>query len=173
MMALFATLKKDYSVILDIGSRTGCVLFAAHLMTKCERIIGIEIEQGWVDISRKVAQKFEMEGQLLTQRFFVCQNSFLDRIEIHNENIANKKGLDILSEADLVIMHNPFEWFSKEKGEKEFELMKSNFKKGAIIVTLPSIESQSISIEGWCENITPKEGPWRDELKEFSLYKAI
>jgi len=114
---------------------------------------------------------------LLTRRIFVgkglFQNLFLDRIEIHNENIANKKGLNILSEADLVIMHNPFEWFSKEKGEKEFELMKSNFKKGAIIVTLPSIESQSISIEGWCENITPKEGPWRDELKEFSLYKAI
>ena len=62
MMALFSTLKKDYLVILDIGSRTGCVLFAAHLMTKCKRIIGIEIEQGWVDISRKVAQKFEMEG---------------------------------------------------------------------------------------------------------------
>ena len=98
---------------------------------------------------------------------------FLDRIEIHNENIANKEGLKLLSEAELVIMHNPFEWFSKEKGEKEFELMKSHFKKGAIIVTLPSIESQSISIEGWCENITPKEGPWRDELKEFSLYKAI
>ena len=73
MMALFATLKKDYSVILDIGSRTGCVLFAAHLMTKCERIIGIEIEKGWVDISRKVAQKFEMEGKLLTHRIFVCK----------------------------------------------------------------------------------------------------
>ena len=64
MMALFSTLNKDYSVILDTGSRTGCVLFSAHLMTKCKRIIGIEIEQGWVDISRKVAQKFEMEGML-------------------------------------------------------------------------------------------------------------
>ena len=63
MMALFHTLKKDYSVILDIGSRTGCVLFAAHLMTDCKRIIGIEIEKEWVDISKKVAHKFDMEGK--------------------------------------------------------------------------------------------------------------
>lgn len=157
MTALFATLKKSYSVILDVGSRTGCVLFAAHLMTSAKRIIGVEIEKGWVDISQKVIQKFDMQ----------------DRIEVYNESIVSEKGLLLLGEADLIIMHNPFEWFAKEKGQKEFKLLQRHLKKSSIIVTLPSIESQNISIDGWCENITPKDGPWKDELKEFSLYKAL
>ena len=68
-------------------------------------------------------------------------------------------------------MHNPFEWFTKDAGQAIFSKITTNFKKGANIVCLPSLESQKIDLKGWAENITPTDGPWKDELKEFSLYK--
>jgi len=53
--------------MVDIGSRTGCILYAAHLMTKAEEIIGIEIDDEWCKIQDNVVQKFGMQGRNLVK----------------------------------------------------------------------------------------------------------
>ena len=49
--------------MVDIGSRTGCILYAAHLMTKAKEIVGIEIDEEWCKIQNRVVEKFQMEGK--------------------------------------------------------------------------------------------------------------
>ena len=49
--------------MVDIGSRTGCILYAAHLMTKAKEIVGIEIDEEWCKIQNRVVEKFLMEGK--------------------------------------------------------------------------------------------------------------
>jgi len=89
------------------------------------------------------------------------------------DDVGSDKSLNILSKSDLVIMHNPFEWFSKDAGKSTFDKISKNLKSGAHLVCLPSLESQNIEFDQWAINITPKDGPWKDELKDFSLYKAV
>ena len=55
---------KDFKCIVDVGSRTGCVLYAAYLMSSAEKIIGIEIEPGWCKLQRKIVDQFQFEGNL-------------------------------------------------------------------------------------------------------------
>ena len=63
LTALFSTLNDGkFKTILDIGSRSGCVLFAAALMTKAETIIGIEIDENWAKLSKKINRKFEFQS---------------------------------------------------------------------------------------------------------------
>ena len=51
-----------------------------------------------------------------------------DRIEIHNIDAGSKEGLKLVGEADLVIMHNPFEWFAKDGGRSIFKELTKTFK---------------------------------------------
>ena len=84
----------------------------ALLSPKTERLIGVEIDEKWSNLSRKVAKKFELD----------------DRVEVHNINAGDKEGLALVEKADLVIMHNPFEWFSTDGGAKTFGMMTKHFK---------------------------------------------
>lgn len=70
-------------------------------------------------------------------------------------------------------MHNPFEWFTKDRGDSAFNKILGSLKQGANVVAMPSIESQDIDASKWLENITPTEGPWKDELDSFALYKVL
>lgn len=81
MIALFDTIKDfgDFQTVLDIGSRSGCVVMAgALLMPKTEKFIGVEIDEKWSNLSRKVAKKFELD----------------DKVAIHNLDIGSK-GIDL------------------------------------------------------------------------------
>ena len=98
---------------------------------------------------------------------------YLDRIEVYNEDITSQFSSEKLAIADLTIMHNPFEWFAKDKGSKAFKTILSKLKSGGKVISLPSIESQNIDFSKWLENITPEEGPWKDELNEFAMYKVL
>ena len=83
MIALFDTIKDfgDFKTVLDIGSRSGCVVMAgALLMPKTEKFIGVEIDEKWSNLSRRVAKKFELD----------------DKVSIHNLDIGSK-GIDLRS----------------------------------------------------------------------------
>ena len=53
-----------------------------------------------------------------------------DKVEIHNLDIGSKDGLKLITESDLIIMHNPFEWFTKDGGQVIFDRLTKNFKEG-------------------------------------------
>ena len=59
--------------MVDIGSRTGCILYASHLMTKAKEIIGIEIDNEWCKIQDKVVEKFGMEGEILVKNPWIIR----------------------------------------------------------------------------------------------------
>ena len=83
MIALFDTIKDfgHFKTVLDIGSRSGCVVMAgALLMPKTEKFIGVEIDEKWSNLSRRVAKKFELD----------------DKVSIHNLDIGSK-GIDLQS----------------------------------------------------------------------------
>ena len=94
-----------------------CIL---SLTFKTERLIGVEIDEKWANLSRKVAKKFELD----------------DKVEIHNCDIGSKDGLKLVSESDLIIMHNPFEWFTKDGGQSIFARLTENFKEQILIFTI-------------------------------------
>ena len=55
---------KDFEVMVDVGSRTGCILYAAHLISKAKEIIGIEIDDEWCKIQERVVERFGMQGKI-------------------------------------------------------------------------------------------------------------
>jgi len=155
----------DFEVMVDIGSRTGCILYAAQLMTKAKEIIGIEIDQEWCKIQDNVVEKFGME----------------DRIKIVNEDAKSEKSKKILSKSDLTIMNNPFQWFSKDNGKADFECILKSLKPGSRVL-LCHIEEKDIPVEldNYLEETTPVDpvvnGPdhaWIDELKAFRIFKVL
>lgn len=156
LTALFDTLP-GYDIILDVGSRTGCVLYAAHLITQAKQIVGIEIDANWCKLQKEIVHQFH----------------FNDRVEVINGDVTSKKGLAQVEKADLIVMNNPFEWFAKDRGDSAYSAIFDRAKSGATILTVPSIESQNLDATKWLKNATPNEGPWKDELADFALYTVL
>ena len=95
-----------------------------------------------------------------------------DKIEILEEDVTKKPALKKLGLADFVILHNPFEWFAKDKGACAYAKVCETLAPGAQVLSLPPIEDHGIDVSKWLENITPKTGPWKDELQDFALYRC-
>ena len=43
--------------------------------------------------------------------------------------IVYKDGLELVEKSELIIMHNPFEWFTKDGGRSIFDKLTQNFKE--------------------------------------------
>ena len=106
---------------------------------------------------------------------------FLDRIKIVNEDVKSEKSKKILSGADLTIMNNPFQWFSKDNGKRDFECILKSLKAGSRVL-LCHIEEKDIpvSLADYLVETTPESpvvnGPnhaWIDELKAFRIFKVL
>ena len=61
LTALFDTIS-DFEVLVDVGSRSGCVLYAAYLMTGAKNIIGIEIDKDWCTLQNNILKTFQFQG---------------------------------------------------------------------------------------------------------------
>ncbi|ESO85583.1 hypothetical protein LOTGIDRAFT_107662 [Lottia gigantea] len=87
--------------ILDVGSRTGALLYGAFLYSSCYKIFGVEIDKTFFDIQQKFLEKYNMS----------------ERIQVFNDDIINKG--DILKAADVVIMNNVFEFFMDKSAQEK------------------------------------------------------
>jgi len=111
-------------VLVDVGSRLGPVLWMGYLFSHAKKLIGIELNKTFANLAQQI----------------VDTNKFGERISIVNDNALNQG--DILKDADVVVLNNVFEWFSDQQELRnlwEF-VSKAISKKGAIVVTCPSIE---------------------------------
>ena len=109
---------------MDVGSRLGPVLWMGYLFSHAKKLIGIELNKTFANLAQQI----------------VDTNKFGERISIVNDNALNQG--DILKDADVVVLNNVFEWFSDQQELRnlwEF-VSKAISKKGAIVVTCPSIE---------------------------------
>jgi len=131
-------------IIIDIGSRLGPVLYAAHLFTSASKIIGIELNTELCSLQRNIVEKYALD----------------DRIQIINENMLNC--VDVLSKGDVIFMNNVFEFFTKPEDLKKMWkfVISSISKPGQIIVACPSLEESvdelgfSSKLNDWVEEVT-------------------
>ncbi|KAF9093121.1 hypothetical protein BGX23_003634 [Mortierella sp. AD031] len=127
---LFQVLLKDKiknKVVLDVGSRLGAVLYAGYLFTEAKTLIGVEMNDYFCGLQNEMVRKHRLQ----------------DRIEIVHDNLLKRASL--LERADIVIMNNVFQFFSPVDVQQQlWEFLYKNLKnrKGAILITIPSLQEQ-------------------------------
>jgi len=135
---------KNIHNLVDVGSRLGAVLYTAYYYTPIEKIIGVELNPTFSRLSKNVIEDYKMNK---------------DRIMVHCDNILNRASE--LQNADIVVLNNVFQFFIKKKASQRnlWKFLHDNItKKGAIIISMPSLEEQlaevnsPIKVDQWLES---------------------
>lgn len=131
----------DNKVILDVGSRLGCVLYAAAEYTNASKIIGVELNEEFCSLQQSIVEQYKY-----------------DKVEIIQADIRTKSQL--LEFCDVIILNNVFEHFmSHEDQIKCWDMIFGNVKrKGQVLVTVPSLQESLDELNGqlpssWVEEV--------------------
>ena len=109
--------------ILDVGSRLGAVLYGAYTLTKASQIVGVEMNEEFCELANATVQKHNMD----------------DRISVVHAELSTVP--EVLREADVVILHNVFDWFVPAEVQIViWQLIRANLKPGTLLVTSPEIQ---------------------------------
>jgi len=144
--------------IIDIGSRLGPVLYAAHFFSDAKKIIGIELNDELCDIQKEIIEKYKMSDKVSV----VCKDVKLCG--------------DILSKGDVIVMNNVFEYFTSPHLISTMWkfIMTSLCHHGQLIVTYPSLQESletvqmASQLEGW---VTEEE--FENNDTDFHIYRVI
>jgi len=111
-------------LLVDVGSRLGAVLYAAHLYGNgAVKVIGVELNKELCNIQQKTIEEGEM-----TERVAVICSDIRDQTEL-------------VAKADILVMNNVFCFFLPPQEQVLcWRFMRSNVREGALIVSHPSIE---------------------------------
>ncbi|XP_041352005.1 uncharacterized protein LOC121370677 isoform X2 [Gigantopelta aegis] len=160
-------------MLVDIGSRTGAMLYGAHLYSCCKYVVGVEIDEPFCNLQSQIVAKYNMQ----------------DRIQIIHGNIMNQQ--EILKCSQVIILNNVFDFFlSEDEQAKVWHFLYDTVKeKGTLLVTNPSLSEAlhhlkiSIDLASWVEeqdatlalSEASKHLPDIDdeELTCFHLYKVL
>ena len=112
--------------ICDVGSRLGPVLWGAYHLSTAEQIVGVEMNGWFCDLQRKI----------------VKSRNLGDRIAVIEADICSEQGQKQLREADVVVLHNVFEFFGDAAAiERCWTTVRACVsRKGQRLVTVPSLE---------------------------------
>nr|XP_046220581.1 uncharacterized protein zgc:109986 [Oncorhynchus gorbuscha] len=156
-------------LVVDVGSRLGAVLYGGYLYSSAVRLIGVEISAEFVRLQNMAVEKY----------------GFSDRIQVIHGDISTQDSL--LQNADVLIMNNVFEYFLQPNDQiKAWYFIVHNFrKKGALLVTVPSLQEALSSHQGeinlskWVEELPldynvylGKDGD-PDAFKNIHLYRVL
>jgi len=190
------------SCILDVGSRLGSVLYAAHLYTPATNIIGVEMNDYFYKLQSTIVKDQELN----------------DRITLFNADITSHVGVRILNgesglpRPGIVMLNNVFQFFvgkdeeitsskrkntgqigGRERVQQIWMILRHVINvPGTIIVSMPSLEEQfedagvDIDIPAWVKEIQQDEEAidefgeaygledWMvDDLKGIWMYKVV
>ena len=154
--------------ILDVGSRLGCVLYAAAEYTNSSRIIGVELNPDFCALQNSIIEQYSY-----------------DKIEVIQADIRTQDQL--LRSADVIILNNVFEHFlNLEDQAKCWDVVFGNVKrKGQIIVTVPSLQESLDELNGQLPDNWVSEIEWQldeelvpdecdlESLKSVHLYQVL
>ncbi|XP_064622893.1 uncharacterized protein LOC135485089 isoform X1 [Lineus longissimus] len=117
--------------VVDVGSRLGCVLYAAYGYSSAAKVIGIEMNSHFCGIQQTVVAKYGMQDRVMVICADVCTQQ------------------DVLAIADVVILHNVFEFFVPLQDQAKIWnfLHRSIRKSGTILVVTPGLEESQQYIE--------------------------
>ncbi|XP_060735645.1 uncharacterized protein zgc:109986 [Tachysurus vachellii] len=152
---LFLHVLPDLSgkLVVDVGSRLGAVLYGGYLYSAASHLFGVEICEEFVKLQTMTIEKY----------------GFSDRVQVIHADICSQAVL--LKNADVLIMNNVFEYFMEPKDQvRAWQFISQNFlKKGALLVTVPSIEEALMSLQE--TNGAPAIGHWLQEVPlDYSVY---
>lgn len=118
----------DQCCLVDVGSRLGAVLYGAYHFSKIQKIVGVEINSELCELQQEMIDGYNM-----------C-----DRIEVRCSNICNE--LNLLKEADIVVLNNVFEFFLPAPEQiRTWRILRDALSKsGCILVTVPSLEEATL-----------------------------
>lgn len=190
-------LGKDLSnmVICDVGSRLGSILYYAYLFTNAKQIIGIENNENFFNLQTYILQKFDIKYDD-NENIVKMQNEDNDdksRIIILNKDFMECP--EISRQCDILIMHNVFEWFYSQQEHRNIWLkirFGNYFKKGAILLTCPSIrqslndcglDAHDIELDSWLTTLEldrsdyileeERQEPSFSEEHSIHMYKVL
>ncbi|KAI1895597.1 hypothetical protein AGOR_G00107880 [Albula goreensis] len=171
---LFQNVLPDLSgkVLVDVGSRLGAVLYGGCLYSSAAQLVGVEISAEFTELQKMIVEKY----------------SFSDRIQIVHSDICAQASL--LQNADVVVMNNVFEYFLESNDQiRAWHWISQNVrKKGALLVTVPSIQEtfatlqQSngvIDIRQWLEELPLDHNVYlgrdtdTEALQQIHLYRVL
>ena len=98
------------------------------------------------NLAAQTAQRFNMQ----------------DRIQIVNAELSTR--IDLVQNADVIVLNNVFDWFVPIDVQVNlWQILRQNIKKGALMVTVPSIEealqklpnNAGIDIKQWVQASPP------------------
>ncbi|KAK2879075.1 hypothetical protein Q8A67_019866 [Cirrhinus molitorella] len=161
-------------LVVDVGSRLGAVLFGGYLYSAASQLVGVEISSEFVKLQTMAVEKY----------------GFSDRIQVIHADIRSQAAL--VQNADVLIMNNVFEYFMEPSEQMQAWLFISqNFrKKGALLVTVPSIQEtlallqdtvflETLALGQWIEEVPLdysvylKKDTDPDSLKQIHLYRVL
>jgi len=166
--SLLPPLAKE-SVVLDVGSRLGAVLYGAMAFTDSQRIVGIEMNEELCRLQGQVVQQFGMT----------------DRIRIECAEMTTRP--EVFAGADVVVLNNVFEFFVNDDAIKAemWKFLRKALKPQTLVVTIPAIEKSIaklntlIDLSGWLEELPPFRPKAKPDLKleddsaEIHLYRVL
>lgn len=161
-------------LVVDVGSRLGAVLFGGYLYSAASQLVGVEISSEFVKLQTMAVEKY----------------GFSDRIQVIHADIRSQAAL--VQNTDVLIMNNVFEFFMEPSDQMNAWLFinKNLRKKGALLVTVPSIQEaltllqdavflETLALSQWIEEIQldytvyPKNDTDPDSLKQIHLYRVL
>ncbi|XP_056023042.1 uncharacterized protein LOC125649051 isoform X2 [Ostrea edulis] len=109
--------------LMDVGSRTGAVLYGAYLMSEASCIVGVEIDPTFCQVQNQIISKYQLQ----------------DRVQVYQQDIQNC--CNLIQQADVMVLNNVFEFFIPQDTQKSiWNFLYQNVRnKGSYIVTVPSI----------------------------------
>lgn len=155
-------------VVLDVGSRLGCVLYAASEFTQASKIIGVEMNPDFCVLQQSIVEQYHY-----------------DKVEIVQADIRSQENL--LMNSDVIFLNNVFKHFlSPEDQMKCWDLIFGSVKrKGQVLVIIPSLEESLDELNGQFPQNWVEEIKWEldedlvpdeldlESLKEVHVYQVV
>ncbi|XP_035388507.1 uncharacterized protein zgc:109986 [Electrophorus electricus] len=159
-------------LVVDVGSRLGTVLYGGFLYSAAAQLVGVEINEEFVKLQTMTVEKY----------------GFSDRVQVIHANICSQAAL--VQNSDVLIMNNVFEYFIEPKDQvRAWQFISQNFrKKGALLVTVPSIQESLMSLQEtsaastigyWLQEVSLNYSAYLqgdadpDSIKQIHLYMVL
>lgn len=114
--------------VVDVGSRLGIVLTSFYFANPTiKSIVGIELNKTLCDLQTRLLKAHRAEEA---------------RVAVVNADVLSEEGIAHLQSADVVILHNVFEWFSNEADQLGIwtRIRNALSRKGQFLIIAPKLD---------------------------------
>ncbi|XP_034051194.1 uncharacterized protein zgc:109986 [Thalassophryne amazonica] len=154
--------------LLDVGSRLGAVLYGGYVYSSASQLLGLEVSEEFVRLQNSVVEKYRL----------------YDRVQVLHADVCTQAVL--LQNTDVLVMNNVFEYFLEPSEQiKAWRFIMQEFrKKGALLVTVPSLQESLSALKealqpGWVEelpvdyDVNLRRDMDLEALRQIHLYRIM